>query len=97
MLSRDEQSIGKRHLRRYALSIFLSVLCGGCIMYVPDSWTRSARESRAEAIIPSIIPGQTTKEEVYLLLGEPDERYSNQLVYSWQKFKFLFVSPQLPT
>jgi hypothetical protein len=89
MLSRDEQSIGKRHLRRYALSIFLGVLCDGCIMYVPDALNRTARESRAVATLPSIIPGQTTEEEVLLALGEPDAYFGNQLFYSWRKFKFL--------
>lgn len=60
-------------------------------MYVPDSLTRGTRESRAVAIIPSIIPGQTTKEEVLLALGAPDAYFGNQLFYSWQKFKFLLV------
>ena len=59
-------------------------------MYVPDAWNRTVRESRALATLPSIIPGQTTKEEVILALGEPDAFYGNQLFYTWRKFKFLF-------
>jgi outer membrane protein assembly factor BamE (lipoprotein component of BamABCDE complex) len=51
------------------------------------------RENRAEAIIPSIISGQTTKAEVLLTLGEPDQDLGNQFVYHWQKLKFLLLVP----
>lgn len=72
------------------MSIFLSVLCSGCILYVPDAVKRTAREKRIVATLPSIIPGQTTKEEVVLALGEPDAILGNQMFYAWRKFKFLF-------
>ena len=84
----------KRHLNRGALIFLLGVLCTGCI-YVPDALHLSARERKVESFLPSIIPGQTTKEEVYLLLGEPDG-YSwnqNQLVYRWKKLKFFLMLP----
>lgn len=90
-----EQPMVNRHLNRYALSFVLGVLCNGCIMYVPDWLHLNARESKAETFLPSIIPGQTTKEEVYRMLGEPDG-YSwnrNELVYRWKKLKFLLLLP----
>ncbi len=82
--------MGRRHLRRWTWSIFLSVLCSGCIMYVPDGVNLTARESKVVAALPTIIPGQTTKEEVVLTLGEPDAILGNQMFYAWRKFKFLF-------
>jgi outer membrane protein assembly factor BamE (lipoprotein component of BamABCDE complex) len=54
---------------------------------------RTARESGVVATLPSIVPGQTTKEEVLLALGEPDAFYGNQFFYSWRKFKFLLILP----
>ncbi len=87
--------MGKPHLKRYAVSVLLGVLCHGCIMYVPDALRLSARERSVETSLPSIIPGQTTREEVYRMLGEPDG-YSwnqNQLVYRWKKLKFFLMLP----
>lgn len=87
--------MGRRHLSRYLLSFSLSALGAGCIMYVPDSWTHSPREERATAIIPQIVPGHTTKAEVLLTLGEPDEVSSDErrLIYGWSKVKVFAIGP----
>ena len=55
----------RQDVMRYVLSLSLSVLCAGCIMYLPDAWTRSERENQVLAMIPSITPGQTTRQRVY--------------------------------
>ena len=43
----------------------------------------------------TIIPGHTTKEEVFLALGEPDEVSpdGSSFVYRWAKVKLLIVGP----
>ena len=66
------------------------MLTSGCI-YVPDALTRSYREESAVAVSPTITPGQTTKDDILLALGEPDEISpdGSHLVYRWQKVKFL--------
>ena len=85
----------KRCLWSVGLSVLLCALDAGCIMYVPDSWTSSVREERAEALIPMIIPGQTTKAEVVLTLGEPDEVSpdGNRFIYRWRKLKVFALGP----
>jgi len=41
----------------------------------------------------TIVPSQTTKEEVFLALGEPDEVSpdGNRLVYRWTKVKAVLI------
>jgi len=41
----------------------------------------------------TIIPGQTTKEDVFLALGEPDEVSpdGSRLVYRWTKVKAIVI------
>lgn len=43
--------------------------------------------------MPQIVPGATTKEIVFLMLGEPDEISSNEctMVYRWTKVKALWA------
>ena len=42
----------------------------------------------------TIIPGQTTKENVFLALGEPDEVSpdGSRLVYRWTKVKAIWIA-----
>jgi outer membrane protein assembly factor BamE (lipoprotein component of BamABCDE complex) len=82
----------------YLRYIVFSALCIGCIvpvsMYTPDS-RRNVREETALMLIP----GQTTKEEVYLTLGAPDEVSPDgrQLIYNWAKEKALVgIAPYAP-
>jgi hypothetical protein len=59
---------------------------------------QSIREETVVTFIPSIIPGHTTKDEVFLALGEPDEVSpdENRLVYRWRKLKFAALITGLP-
>ena len=43
--------------------------------------------------MPQIVPGATTKEEVFLMLGEPDEVSSDEcrMAYRWTKVKALWA------
>ncbi|MGE0826149.1 MAG: hypothetical protein AB7G75_17145 [Candidatus Binatia bacterium] len=86
--------MGTRYLHRYTLSFLLGVLCPGCL-YVPDALHLSTRESKVDTFLPAIIPGQTTKEEVYRMLGAPDgfSWNKNELVYRWKKLKFFLLVP----
>ena len=88
----------RRCLWSVGLSVLLCALGGGCIMYVPDSWTSSVREERATTLIPTITPGQTTKAEVLLTLGEPDEISPDgrRFIYRWYKVKVFAIAPGPP-
>jgi hypothetical protein len=81
--------------RGLGLCIVLSIIGVGCLP-VPVPFTWYGQQSRAnvdEAAAKVIIPGQTTKEEVVLMLGGPDEISpdGSSLVYRWAKVKFLLL------
>ena len=77
--------------RRLGLWIVVGAMCTGCI---PVNWygARSRRNVSEETAL-TLIPGQTTKQEVFLALGEPDEVSldGKTLAYRWAKVKLLIV------
>jgi outer membrane protein assembly factor BamE (lipoprotein component of BamABCDE complex) len=81
--------------RGLGLCLVLSVVGMGCLpVPVPFTWYgQQSRTNVDEAAAKVIIPGQTTKEEVVLLLGGPDEISpdGSSLIYHWAKVKFLLL------
>lgn len=79
----------------------LGVICAGCIIIpVPPFHTPGSRMNVREETVATINPGQTTKEDVYLALGEPDEVSPDggQMVYHWTKVKaFMLEYAGLPS
>jgi hypothetical protein len=71
--------------------MLLSYSLSGCVIIpIPrDSSPTDTRQNIAPGIVSPIIPGQTTKEEVFLTLGEPDEvsEDGSRLAYHWFKTK----------
>ena len=60
-----------------------------------DRHTLDSRTNVREETTTTIIPGQTTKQDVFLTLGEPDEASpdGSRLVYRWIKVKALVFGP----
>ena len=81
--------------RGLGLCIVLSIIGMGCLpVPVPFTWYgKQSRTNVSEEIALTIIPGQTTKQEVFLALGEPDEVSPDgrTLVYRWAKVKLLLI------
>ncbi len=59
-------------------------------------YTADSRRNVREEMALMIIPNQTTKEEIFLALGAPDEVSpdGSQSVYSWEKIKALIAIAQ---
>jgi outer membrane protein assembly factor BamE (lipoprotein component of BamABCDE complex) len=82
-------SIAKHVVNRdVGLWIVLSVVCAGCPLPVNEYGIRS-RTNVSEETALTIIPGRTTREEVLLALGDPDEVSPDgqSFVYRWTKVK----------
>lgn len=81
--------------RCLGLCIVVSAICIGCLpVPVPFTWYgKQSRTNVSEETALTIIPGHTTKEEVFLALGEPDEVSpdGNSFAYHWAKVKFLLL------
>lgn len=75
-------------LHIYLRYVLLSAICTGCIIPV-SYYAPVSRRNVQEKTALTIIPGQTTREEVLLALGPPDQisPNGNQIVYSWEKVK----------
>jgi len=50
----------------------VAVLIAGCPFPLPPGYTESSRENLSAETTERLVPGVTTREEVLLLLGEPD-------------------------
>ena len=82
------------------LTVLLLAVCAGCIVIPTDYYRRSSRKNVSKETQRLIIPGQTTKEDVFLALGEPDEvsRHGSWIAYQWTKVKgfWLIIIPAGP-
>jgi hypothetical protein len=81
--------------RGQGLCLVLIIIGTGCLpVPIPFTWYgEQSRTNVDEAAAKVIIPGRTTKEEVVLMLGGPDEVSPDgrSLVYRWAKIKFLLL------
>ena len=75
--------------RRLGLWVIVGAICAGCIIIPTDYHTSDSRTNIREETTTTINPGHTTKEDVFLALGEPDETSPDGscLVYRWTKVK----------
>ena len=80
--------------RRLGLCVIFGAICAGCVIIPTDFHTRDSRTNVREETTLTIIPGQTTKEDIFLALGEPDEVSPDgrQLVYHWTKVKAIWIA-----
>ena len=71
--------------------IFLLLI--GCVGIPTDYHTETSRKNIADETADKIIPGETTKEDVFLMLGEPDlvSPDGNTLSYNWEKVEELLI------
>ena len=85
----------KSNLSRLGWLLLLSFTLSGCVMIpIPrDSNPPGTRQNITPEIVSPIIPGQTTKAEVLLALGEPDETSEDgsRWAYHWFKRKGTFI------
>jgi outer membrane protein assembly factor BamE (lipoprotein component of BamABCDE complex) len=68
-------------------------LLAGCIIVPVDYTQAGSRHNVSEKTAATLQPGESTKEEVLLRLGEPDRVSDNErlLGYAWTKVKALVV------
>jgi hypothetical protein len=72
--------------------LFLSFISGCVVLPVPvDYYQSESRENIENKISEVIVPGKTCKDEVFLILGEPDDALDDDrsLVYRNKKVKYL--------
>ena len=79
--------------RCLGLCVIFGALCAGCIIIPTDYHTSDSRTNVREETTTTIIPAQTTKQDVFLALGEPDEASpdGSRLVYRWIKVKAIVL------
>jgi outer membrane protein assembly factor BamE (lipoprotein component of BamABCDE complex) len=82
-------------LRRGALSVLPAgaLVLAGCIILPVDYHEYGSRHNLTEKTATQLQPGLTTKEEVFLSLGEPDfvSEDGRRLAYEWSKVKALIL------
>jgi len=80
--------------RCLSLCVILGALSTGCVIPM-DYHPSDSRTNVREETTTTIIPGQTTKQDVFLGLGEPDEASpdGSRLVYRWIKVKAIVHWP----
>jgi len=77
-----------RWCRSLALAALVSNMTGCIILPVPVSYhTHGSRKNLRSEDTQWLVPGQTTRAQVVLRLGEPDEIEDDdsRLVYRWEK------------
>lgn len=67
------------------------LLCAGCIIIPVNYHEYGSRHNVSEKTAARLQPGVTTKEEVFLQLGEPDHASEDgrRLGYAWSKVRAL--------
>lgn len=67
-----------------------TILLTGCIVIPMNAYDSESRSNVSAEILSQLKTGITTREEVLLMLGEPDYGYNDDeliLVYKWQKIE----------
>jgi outer membrane protein assembly factor BamE (lipoprotein component of BamABCDE complex) len=69
------------------------VLLTGCVVIPVDYYSAGSRHNLSEKAALSLQPGKMTKEEVLVLLGEPDyvSEDGQRLDYRWKRVKAIVV------
>lgn len=72
------------------------LVSAGCVYIPTDYHAGTSRREIGDKDTSKIIPGESTKEDVLLLLGEPDRTSpgGKTLLYTWSKVKYLvYIHP----
>ena len=74
------------------MGVLAGMICSGCAIVPTDYHAPGSRIRINKETQQIITPGKTTKEEVFLMLGEPDIVFSDGLYvkYRWTKVKALW-------
>jgi outer membrane protein assembly factor BamE (lipoprotein component of BamABCDE complex) len=76
-------------------------LFSGCLLYIPtpNYHDTDSRKNVSQATTNSIVSGQTTKEEVVLMRGEPDvvDESETSWTYKWTKIRGVMVLILIPS
>jgi outer membrane protein assembly factor BamE (lipoprotein component of BamABCDE complex) len=83
----------RRLVFRLGLAAGGAVLLAGCLVIPVDYFTSESRHNLNTKTPEKLQVGTTTKEEVFLLLGEPDVAFEDgqNLRYNWRKVKALWA------
>jgi hypothetical protein len=78
---------------RHVLGAMSIVLLTGCIVIPVDFYSFGSRHNLTEQTGAGLHPGRTTKEEVLLLLGEPDyvSEDGQCYGYAWKKTRLIMT------
>ena len=83
--------VSQQRVEWLGLLILLSLSFNACVVIpIPrDSHPEGTRQNITQDLVDSLVPGQTTKEEVLLKLGEPDvvSKGGSRFAYHWFKIK----------
>lgn len=82
---------------RAVLSAVLCMIATGCV--IPTNYyTSDSRKNVTETMAELIVPGKTTKEDVFLSLGEPDwvSLDETSFTYRWTKVRAILIVPGSP-
>ena len=71
-----------------------ATVCTGCIAFPTDFHSHDSRENIEDVGLDSITVGETSKEEMFLRLGEPDAVLDEGRVYEyhWKKIKGMLIA-----
>ena len=74
------------------MGVLAGMICSGCAIVPTDYHAPGSRIRINKETQQIITPGKTTKEDVFLMLGEPDIVFSDGLYvkYRWTKVKALW-------
>jgi hypothetical protein len=64
-----------------------AMMFSGCLVIPVDYHSKGSRQNISDKTQSLLQPGVTTKEEVFLLLGEPDYAFDDgqHIGYAWKK------------
>jgi hypothetical protein len=81
--------MSSRSYRYFAGAGSVALLLAGCAIPIPSSYDSESRENVAEAAPVAIEVGATTREDVLMLLGEPDAVGIDE---SWIAYASIYTS-----
>lgn len=82
--------------RWFVIGAVSAVLLSGCIAIPMDTYGSGSRANVSTETLSKLRPGITTREEVLLMLGEPDYGHNDDeliLVYKWEKVEGINLFP----
>jgi outer membrane protein assembly factor BamE (lipoprotein component of BamABCDE complex) len=76
-----------------SLLILCCIVLAGCVVVPVSYYTSDSRQNITDDILPQIVPGKSTRNEVFLQLGEPDDISSDErrVTYQWTKVKAIWA------